>query len=106
MASDFYARIMQSSDNNDNIPNHQFFALMREYVRNPSISLENIYSHFSFSGSDALLNDLFSYIDGGSNESDKLSRVKILEDIFVIHENYNTSSFFPDRESLRNRIGI
>lgn len=106
MASDFYARIMQTSDNNDNIPNHQFFALLREYVRNPFISLENIYSHFSLSGSDALLNDLFSYIDGGYDELGKINRIKTLEDIFLIHENFNTSSFFPDRESLRNRIGI
>lgn len=107
MATDLYARLMHEQDDPvRSIANHQFFALLREYVRNPVITQEKIMSNYGLTGDDSLLNDMFSYIDGGSTQDIKIGRVKILEDIFLIHEHSETSAFYPTRETLRNRIGI
>lgn len=108
MAVDFYARMMHESDNKDNLPNHQIFALFREYARNrgTKVTPEYLRAVLNVSGSDSLFTSILSYIDAGYNEYDKINRVSEIEDIFLLHENSITNFVYPTRESLRNRLGI
>jgi hypothetical protein len=112
MAHDFYARIMHQTDdevNYRNFPKHQLFAILNEMARD-IISIDRVKEKLKIDSGDDLFNSYVCYIMYPLSIPDRLDRVKILEDIHIIHE-YNRDNLpirdlYPTKDSLRQRIGI
>jgi hypothetical protein len=108
MAHDLYARLMFESDDVENYPNiakHSFFSILREYARG-KLSTIQIYELYNFTYEDDYLDAFFNKIDSKNTETEKLAFVNLLDDIHLIHEREETSSIYPDKESLLSRVDI
>ena len=113
MAHDFYARIMHDTDDSTNFPNfpkHQLFALLREMARG-YLSVDRVLEKLKCQLDDELLHAYVNYIMVSSlAQSERVDRVNILDDMHLIHE-FNDiklpiKDLYPDKDSLRQRIGI
>lgn len=95
--------------NYPNFPKHQLFALFREMARG-YLSTDRVLEKLKCDLTDDLLQSYVNYIMAPSVESERISRVNVVDDIHLIHEFNNTRlpvrDLYPDKDSLRQRIGI
>lgn len=88
------------------IPQHQFFAALREVVRDDSpITEQGLIDMYQLREEDYYLHAFMSYIKTPSEESERIDRVQILEDIHVINER-DDYSFYKSKEDLLRRINL
>lgn len=100
-----YQRLMHDAE--PTIPNHAFFATLKEYARRKIDDIAFIQT-WDISGADSLLYQILSYVDNGFSDTidDALARAQEVEDVFLIHEHNVSKALYPTQESIIIRLNM
>jgi hypothetical protein len=93
-----------TSNGEDKIHHHSFFALIYEYARG-EITEAGIRDLYNI-GVDAQADALFGLIEDVTGITSKILKTMEIENILSIHEEEQTCEIYPNGNSIATRLGI